>query len=322
MSELAARLLFDDGDFAVRVDATGDAAQWAARNREPLEALAARHPVVLVRGLEIGDAAAFARIRDVLIDAPADYVYRSTPRTEVASGIMTATEYPAGEEILQHSENAYQRRWPMRLVFCCLVAPGSGGQTPVADLRRVTTRIGAAETDAVAKRRIRYVRNYHPGVDLDWRTVFQTGDPAAVTAFCAANGITAEWSADGRLRTAQTCQGAAEHPDTGERVWFNQAHLFHASALGDEVMQDMLDIFGADGLPRDARYGDGTPIDPALLDHVRQAFAAEARAFDWQAGDVMIVDNMRASHGRRPFGGDRTVLVSMGRIHGADPAQA
>ena len=45
------------------------------------------------------------------------------------------------------------------------------------------------------------------------------------------------------------------------------------------------------------------------------AFQAEARQFDWQAGDVMLVDNMLASHARRPFTGARRVLVSMGRMH-------
>lgn len=81
------------------------------------------------------------------------------------------------------------------------------------------------------------------------------------------------------------------------------------------MMEDMLDIFGADGLPRDARLGDGTAISPILLDNVRAAFAMETRDFDWRTGDVMIVDNMRAAHGRRPFTGSRRVLVSMGGMY-------
>ena len=36
----------------------------------------------------------------------------------------------------------------------------------------------------------------------------------------------------------------------------------------------------------------------------------------WQAGDVMLVDNVRTAHSREPFEGPREVLVAM-----ADPAR-
>ncbi|MDA0342442.1 MAG: TauD/TfdA family dioxygenase [Proteobacteria bacterium] len=318
MSEIASRPLFDDRDFAVRVDApeTGlDLAVWSRAHLVQLEALAARHPVILLRGFELRDEAAFARVRDVLVPKPAAYMYRSTPRVAVAEGIMTATEYPASEEIPQHCENAYQRDWPMRLLFCCLVSPETGGQTPLSDVAKVTARIDEADLDLVEARGIRYIRNYHTGFDLDWRTVFQTDQRTAVEAFCDTHDISFEWLDDGRLRTTQVCQGTARRPTSAERLWFNQAQLFHPSALGPEMMEDMLDIFGVDELPRDARLGDGAPISPVLLDNVRTAFAAEARDFDWRAGDVMIVDNMRAAHGRRAFTGHRRVLVSMGAMY-------
>ena len=318
MIEISSRPLFDDRDFAVCVDAPEadlDLAVWSRAHLVRLEALAARHPVVLLRGFELRDEAAFARVRDVLVPKPAEYIYRSTPRSAVAEGIMTATEYPASEEIPQHCENAYQRDWPMRLLFCCLVSPENGGQTPLSDVAKVTARIDQADLDLVETRGIHYIRNYHTGFDLDWRTVFQTDQRTAVEAFCHSHNITFEWLDDGRLRTTQVCQGTARHPTSAERLWFNQAQLFHPSVLGHEMMEDMLDIFGADGLPRDARLGDGTAISPILLDNVRAAFAMETRDFDWRTGDVMIVDNMRAAHGRRPFTGSRRVLVSMGGMY-------
>lgn len=38
---------------------------------------------------------------------------------------------------------------------------------------------------------------------------------------------------------------------------------------------------------------------------------AEEVAFPWQPGDVLVVDNMLVSHGRRPFSGERRILVAM-----------
>jgi len=39
---------------------------------------------------------------------------------------------------------------------------------------------------------------------------------------------------------------------------------------------------------------------------------AETVTFSWQRGDVLVLDHMLTAHGRRPFTGDRRVLVAMG----------
>lgn len=318
--------LFADAPFAavIEADAPGTdlAAFWAER-REAIERLAETYPAILFRGFADHGDAGFRAVREIAVEAPARYLYRSTPRTDVGNGVMTATEYPADQEIPPHCENAYQRDWPLRLLFGCIVAPARGGQTPLVDMRAVTAALDAETVRAFARRGVRYVRHYHAGFDLDWRVVFQTDDRAEVARYCREHSIAATWRADGTLRTEQTCQGTAHHPRTGETLWFNQAHLFHPSALGPEMMADMIDIFGADALPRDARFGDGTPIPADLLARVREVHAAHARAFDWRAGDVLVLDNMLVAHGRRPFEGPRRVLVSMGRMASAHaPAAA
>jgi hypothetical protein len=107
-----------------------------------------------------------------------------------------------------------------------------------------------------------------------------------------------EWLADDRLRTRQTCRAVASHPSTAEMVWFNQAHLFHVSRLQPEVREAMLSIFSEEDLPRNVYYGDGSAIDPADLDCVCEAYEQEKIAFPWSTGDVLLLDNMLAAHGR------------------------
>jgi hypothetical protein len=178
-------------------------------------------------------------------------------------------------------------------------------------MRRIGARIGTALLDEFAERRVRYVRHYHPHVDLSWQTVFQTDNRDSLADVCSRMQIHHEWLDRGILRTTQTSQGVAVCPGTGDRVYFNQAQLFHVSSLGERAAKQVTQVFGKDRLPRHAQFGDGAEIDSADLERVRAAFAAEAVTFKWRPGDVVLLDNMQVAHGRRPFKGTRKVLAAL-----------
>lgn len=295
-----------------------DLAAWAQEQRAVIDRHLRTAGGILFRGFGVTDVATLNRVLAVLLpQGPVDYIYRSTPRTRVAGRIFTTTEYPPDATIPLHIENAYARVWPLRIVFCCLVAAATGGETPIADNRRVYQRIPAAIRARFEATGVLYVRNFGH-VDLPWQEVFQTTDRAAVDAFCRDAGIEARWSPDGRLQTRQVCQAVARHPLTGETVWCNQAHLFHVAGHPPEIRDSLLDLYGEEGLPRHAWYGDGTPIDAETVAILHDCFRAEMVSFPWQAGDVMFLDNMLASHARNPFTGERKVLVAMSEPCGVD----
>jgi hypothetical protein len=57
------------------------------------------------------------------------------------------------------------------------------------------------------------------------------------------------------------------------------------------------------------------------IDHVQERhakFGVGAHSFNWQRGDVMVVDNVLATHGREPFTGERRILVAMSGVGGVD----
>ena len=142
-------------------------------------------------------------------------------------------------------------------------------------------------------------------------------DRATVEQFCRKNEILFEWKPDGELRTRQIAQAVATHPRTQEQVWFNQAHLFHVSNLEPAVREALLCAVSEDDLPRHAYYGDGTSIETDVLDEIRDVYRCLAVQFSWQKGDVLMLDNMLAAHGRTPFKGRRQILVAM-----AEPSRA
>ncbi|HEX8164557.1 MAG TPA: TauD/TfdA family dioxygenase [Beijerinckiaceae bacterium] len=287
------------------------AQEWFTANRAELEAMLLKHGALLLRGFAKNDVGGFESFVEASAGPLMEYDNRSTPRSRVAGRVFTSTEYPSDQSIPQHNEMSYTDSWPRRLCFGCLVAPAVGGQTPIADSARVLARIPAQVRDRFERHGVMYVRNYGHGIDLPWQEVFQTDDPTAVDRFCSEHGIVAEWLPQGRLRTRQVAQATLTHPATGEAVWFNQAHLFHVSALPSDIADELMAQFAPDELPRTALYGDGTPIDADALQAVRDAYSAEEIVFDWEEGDLLLMDNVLVSHGRRPFSGARRIVVGM-----------
>jgi len=49
-----------------------------------------------------------------------------------------------------------------------------------------------------------------------------------------------------------------------------------------------------------------------VLEQIREVYEKEAVVFRWQKHDVLLLDNMLAAHGRRPFRGPRKIVVGMG----------
>ena len=82
-------------------------------------------------------------------------------------------------------------------------------------------------------------------------------------------------------------------------------------AQGTPSTASLLELFGADELPRNAFYGNGRPLEEAALDEIRQACRDEQVAFPWERGDVLLLDNMAVAHGRTPYSGERKIRVGM-----------
>ncbi len=273
---------------------------------------------VLLRGFGVPDVGAFRSFAASFGDALLSYDFGSTPRTAVSTssgaGIYTSTEYPAHQTIPLHNEQAYTREWAMRIWFHCVTAAQEGGETPIADSRAVYRRM-PENIRKMFEPGILYVRNFGD-MDVPWQKVFNTTNRADVEAYCERSKIRCEWKPGDELRTTQLCQAVETHPVTGEKVWFNQAHLFHISARGAEEREVLEEVYGIENVPRNTYFADGSTISDAIFDEVRGVLDDETVMFPWEEGDVMMLDNMLVAHARSPFKGVRKVVVAMARPHG------
>jgi alpha-ketoglutarate-dependent taurine dioxygenase len=292
--------------------------EWAQQNREQIERLLQGNGALLIRGLKFVGSQQFGAVLSALFGSELlQYVYRSTPRTELRGNVYTATEYHPDLHIPQHNENAYSNCWAMRLGFLCTLPAERGGATPICSSAAVYEQLPDAVRERFERHGVLYVRNYSE-IDLHWKEVFQTDDRAAVEEFCRENRLACEWLDGDRLRTRQVNQASAVHPVTGARVWFNQAHLFHVSSLERSIQEQLLSVLPESDLPRNTYYGDGSPIEAETLQQIREIYARNTIAFEWQRNDLLLVDNMLFSHGREPYSGNRQVLVGMARPVDAD----
>jgi alpha-ketoglutarate-dependent taurine dioxygenase len=297
-----------------------DAAGWAANNLEELNAELLKHGAVLFRGFPINTAPEFERFAGAA--CPQLFgEYGDLPREEVGGKVYGSTPYPQDQTILFHSESSHLYQWPMKIWFCCLTPAEQGGETPIVDCRRIYRMLDPQLRERFERKGLLYVRNYTEALDVDWRTFFHTDDRAAVEETCRRAGATVEWKGD-VLRTSQVRQAVTRHPKTGEPTFFNQLMLHHVACLEPALRQSMLSVFDVRDLPRNVYYGDGSVIEDSVVEEVRAVYERAMVKFPWQAGDVMMLDNMLAAHARLPYVGARKILVAMGEMTEGRAARA
>lgn len=276
-----------------------------------LAALLTREKALVFRGFGV-DPARLDEVMDLLLPNRLAYVHGNSPRTKVGANVYTSTEYPAEYAISMHNEMSYAHQWPARLLFFCETAPHTGGATPVIDGTRWLSCLDPEVREAF-RGGVRYTQNLHGGMGLgkSWQSTFETEDRERVEAFLAGSGAGWQWLPDGGLRVTQERPAIVRHPVTGDEVWFNQADQWHPAALGDDTAAALAAIMPAEELPQSVAFADGSPIPDEYVVQVRDRGLANAVDVDWQAGDLLLIDNVLVGHGRRPFTGPRRVLVAM-----------
>jgi len=298
----------------------GNAARWASEHRNALRAFVAAHGSLLVRGLGLRDA---AEIEAVFRQLGAGSLMTETeafaPRRRYAQGVYSSSHWPPNQPMCVHHELSYVLTFPSLMLFACLTAPIDGGATPVADAAAVLQVLPAELVDRFEQVGWLLVRNYNDEIGASIAEAFGTDDRRAVESYCRANAIKFEWQPSGGLRTWQRRNAVVRHPRTGQRCWFNQIAFLNEWTIDPELREYLVDIYGEDKLPFNTRFGNGDAIGADVVQLINKVYEANTARERWQAGDLMLVDNVRTAHAREPFEGPREVLVAMAdAVHLAD----
>ncbi|CAM3551147.1 Carrier domain-containing protein [Bordetella sputigena] len=295
------------------VDPDLDPIAWAASQRARLEALLNRHGGILFRGFALRTPQQFESFAEAI--EPTLYGgYGDLPKKEGGRNTYRSTPYPEKQMILYHNESAHLERWPRRQLFFCELPSRVGGATPIVDCREMLQRLPAEIVQEFARRELLYVRTFTERLDVSWQRFFGTDDRQAVETTLRRAGTDFRWLDDSTLQTRTRCPAVITHPDTGERVFFNQAQLHHIHCLEPDVRADLLSIAGVERMPRHVYFGDGGAIPEWMMEAIGRTYEDCAVRFDWAQGDVVMLDNMLAAHARDPYEEPRKVVVAMGAM--------
>jgi alpha-ketoglutarate-dependent taurine dioxygenase len=308
--------------FPLRMEPRGDPSaayllRLADAERARLSAELLRSGALLFRGWRVESLDHFSQFVTAFSGSQARFGYAggASPRKGLGGkGLYSSTEYPPEMWLGLHNELSYAGLQPRRLFFCCLVEPRRGGETTLADSRRILADLDPALADEFRRRGLRYIRNLSPlaGTGYGWPDAFETHDPAEAEAHARASGAEVEWRRGGAMRVSQALPATAFHPETGEEVWFNQADGFHPSALSPAAYAEQRVLCGSeDNFRLNVSFADGGEIPLAALRHIRKVLRARTVLHRWQRGDIVVLDNHLTAHGRAPFEGPRKIALAM-----------
>jgi len=287
------------------------ATAWVASRRDELLQKSAAHGAILFRGFPLAtpqDFDAFIAAFDVP-NFPYEQSLSNAVRVNKTPRVFTANEAPPSVTIFLHHEMAQTPVYPSRLFFFCEQASETGGATPIcrSDIlwEKLARRCPQFAADCISKG-LKYT-NVMPaqndaasGMGRSWQSTLRAESREQAEARLRELGYSWQWLDDGSLRATTPVLPAVRDLGDGRKSFFNQ---LIAAAMGwKDTRND----------PSKAiTFGDGTPLDREAVQIATQL--GEELSFDvpWQNGDVTLVDNYVAMHGRRTFSGTRRVLASL-----------
>lgn len=292
-------------------------AEYFAKNKEQIREDLLKHGAVWFRGFDLMKGVAGHReMYEALELEPCLDPLHSSGLRKFASerdALYEEVNKPSlrGHYIGLHAESTTKRTAAYAAFVCFQKATEGGGRFLVADGAAILAELDPKLLEKLYDRKLRIsVSNLDlppslpgfvkegvkglvdaavaPKFDMDLEMMFEKDGKA------------------GRLQAVEIAESPINrHPVTGLPVWFNNAHN-HARKLRDrrpcgvpEV--GMTEVFYADTME---------PLSLEDCMEIKRASEKHITALAMEPGDVLLVDNYRALHGRDVFQGDRYHAVS------------
>lgn len=282
-----------------------DVIAWVKENKAELEAELISAGALLFRGFPIDSAETFDAFSAAF--EYDNFTYQESlsnaVRINFTERVFTANEAPKEAEIYLHHEMAQTPIYPSKLFFFCQAAADEGGATPLCRSDALFSELAKQDqqlADDFEQKGLKYTTTM-PGADdaksaqgRSWKSTLSVQTVEEAETKLKELGYSWVWNEDGSLGATTPVLPAVMERENGRKVFFNQ---LIAAYMGWKGVREN---------PASAiTFGDGSHIPKEGLELVNSLAAQFTFDMAWQDGDVAIVDNYMAMHGRRPYSGDR-----------------
>lgn len=296
-------------------------------NKQIIAQALLKHGALLFRGFPVANAKDFSStIESLDFGKFVNYIGGDSPRDKVENGVYTSTEAPPSFHIPLHQELSFIKHHPRHIYFYCETPPVFRGETIIADARHIYREFDDKFIKKFNEKGLTYISRYYYQSKImewvnrlqrshkSWTEVFETHEKLDVEQKCIANDFAWRWLHNDWLEIQQTRPAIRKHPLTHETVWFNQAHLydFNPRLLGiKRYIGSRLFYFRKSTRLHEIQFSDGTYIPRKDLYYILDTLNKNTVYFPWHKGDVLVLDNILAMHGRAPFQGKRRILTAL-----------
>jgi len=214
------------------------------------------------------------------------------------------------------------RDFPPRIAFFARQVANYGGETIIADFRRLSHLIPDSLREKLQLRGIRNVRNYGPAAECEpgyldnpdrrpWNHSFFTDSRNEVERLALSLGMTTVWHADGSLTVINQMDAFTTHPVTGQSLYRNNIHAGGRLNYTGKHAEAERALLAVQKMPTGTFLGDGSSLDSDETALLLRLIDEVTISWPWSDGDTMILDNLQLAHGRNPYEGRRETQVAL-----------
>jgi hypothetical protein len=197
------------------------------------------------------------------------------------------------DRVRLHREMAYSPLSPDIVFFYCAAPAPVGGETTILRSKRFFDGLSPARQELFLSKKLKFSFSWELPT---WKAYL--GDVPKAEALentRALDGVVRASFGSGEAIEGDFVVSAVLPDRAGKRNLFSNALL---------SIQD----YGP-GISTKCTFEDGTEIDQALVNEVDELGERLTSLVQWNAGDVIVIDNALVAHGRRPFQGPRKLIT-------------
>jgi len=286
---------------------------WLKENKNSIESQLEEYGAILFKDLPIETADEFDKFVSTFNYDTFTYEesLSNAVRINKTSKVFTANEAPREVEIFLHHEMAQTPSYPKNIFFFCKSASESGGETPLCrsdQLYEALLREDKTLVESFEKFGVIYNSIMSNGDELisgqgrSWQKTLGVSSKNGAEAKLSKLGYSWNWIEGDNLSVTTKTLQATKELGNGKKSFFNQVI---AASLGWKK--------NSKNQIAPVRFGNGEEIKQSYIELVSELAKSMTFLRSWQDRDILLVDNYRVMHGRKPFSGNkkREVLVSL-----------